>query len=68
MREAIDIALRQQTKALELRCTVDLAKALAESGRRREARDQLSAIYTWFTEGFDTWDLTQAKVFLDELQ
>jgi predicted ATPase len=52
---------------LELRATISLARLLAREGRRDEARTMLAEIYNWFTEGFDTADLKDAKVLLDEL-
>jgi predicted ATPase len=54
-------------KAWELRTTMSLARLLAQQGRRAEARAMLAGIYNWFTEGFDTADLKDAKVLLDEL-
>ena len=66
-REAIEIARRQQAKSWELRATMSLARLLAKHGRRDEARAILAEIYNWFTEGFDTADLKDAKVLLDEL-
>jgi predicted ATPase len=66
-REAISLALNMSAKAWELRATMSLARLLDEQGRRNEARTMLAAIYGWFTEGFDTSDLKDAKVLLDEL-
>jgi predicted ATPase len=66
-RQAIEIARHQQAKWWELRATVSLARLLASQGRRDEARAMLSEIYCWFTEGFDTADLKDAKALLDEL-
>jgi predicted ATPase len=54
-------------KALELRTTMSLARLLRDTGRRDEARTTLAEIYSWFTEGFDTADLKDAKALLDEL-
>ena len=51
----------------ELRATTSLARLLAKQGRRDEARAMLAEIYGWFTEGFDTADLKDAKALLDEL-
>ena len=56
-----------KAKAWELRATMSLARLLAKQGRRDEARTMLAAIYNWFTEGFDTPDLKDAKVLLDQL-
>jgi adenylate cyclase len=52
---------------LQLRASTDLALLLASQGRRDEARSRLAEIYNWFTEGFDTADLKDAKALLDEL-
>ncbi|MGD0291778.1 MAG: hypothetical protein ABSC63_19325 [Candidatus Binataceae bacterium] len=54
-------------KSWELRATTSLAKLLAKQGRPNEARTMLADIYNWFTEGFDTADLKDAKTLLDEL-
>jgi predicted ATPase len=56
-----------QAKALELRATMSLARLLASQGRRDEACTMLADICNWFTEGFDTADLKDAKALLDEL-
>ncbi len=61
-------ARRQSAKSLELRATTSLARLLAKQGRRDEARAMLAEIYGWFTEGFDTADLKDAKALLDELR
>src|SRR5262249_459703 len=65
--KAIEIARGQSAKSWELRATMSLARLLARQGRRDEARTMLSDIYNWFTEGFDTADLKDAKTLLDEL-
>jgi predicted ATPase/class 3 adenylate cyclase len=65
---AIDTARRQGAKSLELRAKVSLARLLVNKGRRDEARTMLAEIYNWFTEGFDTADLKDAKALLDELE
>ncbi|MGD0438432.1 MAG: adenylate cyclase, partial [Bryobacteraceae bacterium] len=67
LQEAIRIAQAQQAKSLELRAARDLARLWGEQGRRAEARDLLSPVYGWFTEGFDTLDLKEAKTLLDTL-
>ncbi|MBV8358000.1 MAG: hypothetical protein JO189_08695, partial [Deltaproteobacteria bacterium] len=67
-REAIDIARRQGAKSWELRATTSLARLLRDIGRRDEARAMLAELYGWFTEGFNTVDLKQAKALLDQLQ
>jgi len=64
---AIEIARDQSAKSLELRATMSLARLLAKRGRRDEARPMLAEIFNWFTEGFDTADLKDAKALLDEL-
>src|SRR5215469_15517426 len=65
---SIEIARRQSAKSLELRATTSLARLLRNTGRRDEARTMLGDIYNWFTEGFDTADLKDAKALLDELR
>jgi len=67
LQQAIHIARAQQAKSLELRAARDLARLWGEQGRHAEARDLLAPIYGWFTEGFDTADLKEAKALLDEL-
>jgi predicted ATPase len=66
-RQAIEVACRQQAKSLELRATISLSRLRQKQGRREEARGMLAEIYGWFTEGFDTGDLKDAKALLDEL-
>jgi predicted ATPase len=63
-RTAIEIARRQSARPEELRATTSLARLLKEQGRRDEARTMLAEIYGWFTEGFDTTDLKDAKARL----
>jgi predicted ATPase len=65
--KAIEIARKQQAKSLELRATVSLARLWQRQGKHHAARDMLSEIYDWFTEGFDTKDLQEAKALLEEL-
>jgi predicted ATPase len=60
-RTAIDTARRQSAKSWELRATTSLARLLVEQGKRDEARTLLAEIYSWFTEGFDTADLKDAR-------
>jgi len=67
LRKATKVACSQKSKALELRATVSLARLLSEQGRPAEGRDLLAACYTWFSEGFDTADLREAKELLDVL-
>jgi predicted ATPase len=64
---AIEIARMQSAKSLELRATMSLARLLDKQDNRDEARAMLAEIYGWFTEGFDTADLKDAKALLDEL-
>ena len=64
---AMRIAAEQGAKLLELRAATSLARLWGENGRRGEARDLLAPIYGWFTEGFDTADLKDAKALLDQL-
>jgi tetratricopeptide (TPR) repeat protein len=68
LREALRVARRQQAKSYELRAATSLARLWGEQGRRAEARELLAPVYGWFTEGFDTADLKDAKVLLDQLQ
>jgi class 3 adenylate cyclase/tetratricopeptide (TPR) repeat protein len=65
--EAIGIARKLEAKSFELSATTTLARLLAKGGRRDEARTMLSEIYGWFTEGFDTADLKEAKALLEKL-
>jgi predicted ATPase/class 3 adenylate cyclase len=65
--KAIGIACKQQAKSLELRATTSLARLWQRQGKRTEADKLLSEVYNWFTEGFDTADLKDAKALLDEL-
>ena len=67
-RTAIEIARRQSARSAELRATTSLARLLAKQGRRDEARAMLAEIYNWFTEGFDTADLKDAKALLDRVE
>jgi DNA-binding SARP family transcriptional activator/predicted ATPase len=66
-RRAIEIARRQAARSWELRATSSLARLLVATGRRDEARRTLAGVYDWFTEGFDTTDLGEAKTLLDDL-
>jgi predicted ATPase len=65
--KAIEIARRQQAKSLELRATMSLARLWQQQGKKEEAQQMLAEIYNWFTEGFDTKDLQEAKALLTEL-
>ena len=66
-RKALSIAREQEAKLWELRAAASLARLRRDQGRRAEARDLLAPVYGWFTEGFDTPDLKEAKALLDEL-
>jgi predicted ATPase len=66
-RKALSTAEKQEAKLWELRASVSLARLWRTQDRRAEARDRLAAVYGWFTEGFDTSDLKEAKSLLDEL-
>jgi len=63
----LSIAQEQEAKLSELRAATSLARLRRDQGRRAEARDLLTPVYGWFTEGFDTADLKEAKALLDEL-
>ena len=65
--KAVDIARRQQAKPWELRAAMSLSRLWQQQGRRTDAYDLLAPIYGWFTEGFDTADLQEAKALLDKL-
>jgi predicted ATPase len=65
--KAIEIARRQNAKSLELRAVMSLSRLLQKQGKKDEARQMLAEIYGWFTEGFDTPDLKEAKAVLEEL-
>ena len=65
--QALTIARRQQAKSLELRAAMSLARLWQQQGKRAAARELLAPIYGWFTEGFDTADLQEAKALLAAL-
>jgi predicted ATPase len=67
-RKALSIAREQEAKLWELRAGVSLARLRRDQGRRSEACDLLAPVYGWFTEGFGTPDLKEAKALLDELE
>ena len=67
LHQALTIARRQEAKSLELRAATSLARLLLQQGASAEARDLLTPVYDWFTEGFDTLDLQEAKALLDAL-
>jgi predicted ATPase len=64
---ALAVARKQQAKSWELRAAMNMARLWRSQGKRDEARDLLAPVYGWFTEGFDTLDLKEAKALLDEL-
>jgi len=64
---AMDIARQQRAKSWELRAATSLARLWQQQGQRAEAYDLLAPVYGWFTEGFDTADLQEAKALLEEL-
>ncbi len=66
-RKALSIAVEQEAKLWELRAAASLARLRRDQGRHAEARDLLAPVYGWFTEGFDTPDLKEAKALLDHL-
>jgi predicted ATPase len=67
LRRALDVARRQQAKSLELRATMSLSRLWQQQGQQDKARELIAPIYGWFTEGFDTADLQEAKALLEEL-
>ena len=64
---ALTIARQQQAKSWELRAAISMARLWRDQGKRDAARDLLAPVYGWFTEGFETLDLKEAKALLDEL-
>jgi predicted ATPase len=67
-RDAIAVAQHQSARSLELRATTSLARRLLDQGRTGEARELLEPIYGWFTEGFGTADLRDARALLGRLK
>ncbi|PSO21514.1 hypothetical protein C7G42_07720 [Bradyrhizobium sp. MOS003] len=65
--KSLQIARQQRAKSLELRAATSLARLWRDEGKRTAARDLLAPVYGWFTEGFDTLDLKEAKALLDDL-
>jgi predicted ATPase len=64
---ALAVARAQQAKSWELRAAMSMARLWRDQGKRQEARELLAPVYGWFTEGFDTLDLKEAKALLGEL-
>ena len=64
---ALAVAREQQAKSWELRAAMSMARLRRDQGKRDEARDLLAPVYGWFTEGFETLDLKEAKTLLDDL-
>ena len=64
---ALAVARQQQSKSFELRAAMSLARLWRDQGKVQQARELLAPVYGWFTEGFDTRDLKEAKVLLEEL-
>jgi predicted ATPase len=67
LQRALAVARRQEAKALELRAAMSLSRLWQQQGKQAEAHALLAPIYGWFTEGFDTPDLQEAKTLLEEL-
>ena len=65
--QALTIARQQQAKSWELRVAMSMARLWRDQGKPQQAREMLAPIYGWFTEGFDTLDLKEAKALLDKL-
>ena len=68
LQRALDVARRQEAKSLELRAAMSLSRLWRQHGKRTEARQLLAELYGWFTEGFDTADLQEARALLEELE
>jgi predicted ATPase len=66
--QALDVARRQRAKSLELRAAVSLSRLWQHQSKRADAYELLAPIYGWFTEGFDTADLQEARALLEELE
>ena len=67
LQRALDVARRQEAKSLELRAAMSLSRLWHQQGKRKEAHDLLAEVFAWFTEGFGTADLQEAKALLEEL-
>jgi predicted ATPase len=66
--QALAVARRQQAESLELRAAISLSRLWQQQGKQAEARALLAPLYRWFTEGFDTADLQEAKALLEDLE
>jgi predicted ATPase len=66
-KRALAVARQQQAKSRELRAAMNMARLWRYQGKRQQARELVAPVYGWFTEGFDTLDLKEAKALLDEL-
>ena len=64
---ALEVARKQQAKSWELRAAMSMARLWRDQGKPQQARELLAPVYGWFTEGFDTLDLKEAKALLEEL-
>ena len=64
---ALTVARQQHAKSWELRAAMSMARLWHDQGKRAEARDLLAPVYGWFTEGFDTLDLKEARALLEQL-
>jgi predicted ATPase len=64
---ALSVARQQQAKSWELRAAMSMARLWRDQGKRDEARDLLAPVYGWFTQGFDTLDLKEAKALIEQL-
>ena len=67
LERALAVARRQQAKSWELRAAMSMARLWRDQGKPQQARELLAPVYNWFTEGFDTRDLKEAKALLEEL-
>ena len=67
LQRALDVARSQEAKSLELRAAMSLSRLWQQQGKQAEARVLLAPVYGWFTEGFDTADIQDAKALLEEL-
>ena len=68
LQRALDVARRQEAKSLELRAAMSLSRLWQQQGKRDAASQLLGEVYGWFTEGFDTTDLQEARILLEELR